>query len=113
MSDGMVINPNFYEACFYGWSIEDCKRELIDFLNSYKKDIRYKIYDWYIPPVINLLNSSEAKTFDVISSKVKFQIEKISIEYSDNATLLTYDCDSFFISESYDEVKNKLEVVND
>lgn len=37
----------------------------------------------------------------------------ISIEYSDNATLLTYECDSFFISESYDEVKNKLEVVND
>lgn len=82
MRGGTVTNPNFYEACFYGGSIEDCKKEFIEFLNLYKKDIRYKIYDWYVPPVINLLNSSKAITFDVISStvkRVKFQINKKSL----------------------------------
>ena len=81
MRGGTVTNPNFFEACFYGRSVVDCKKEFIEFLNLYKKDIRYKIYDWYVPPAINLLNSSEAKTFDVISSKgrkLKFKIKKNS-----------------------------------
>lgn len=79
MRGGTVINPNFYEACFYGRNIRDCKKEFIEFLNSFKKDIRYTVYNWYIPPVINLLNSSDNKIFDVIGTKVNFQIEKNSL----------------------------------